>query len=140
MPKDRQLICSFYIRKLASIYSKTNVSFLLVGTRKSSGSPTTPTPILRPTRSFSSGSTTNHHPGLKHVMIREPSLRHLPSALRNSYPGARKITTTSKTIATTTTPVVRLEVARHHLHRHSYMAERLVGGDVGPQWGTLYFR
>jgi len=104
-------------------------------TRKSSGSPTTPTPILRPTRSFSSGSTTNH-PGLKHVMIREPSLRHLPSALRNSYPGAKKITTTT----ITTTPVVRLEVARHHLHRHSYMAENLMGGDVGPQWGTLYFR
>jgi len=71
-------------------------------------------------------------------MIREPSLRNLPSTLRNSYPGAKKITTTTTTI--TTTPVVRLEVARHHLHRHSYMAENLMGGDVGPQWGTLYFR
>lgn len=95
------------------------------GSSTVAGSPTTPTPILRPTRSFSSGSTSN--PGLKHVMIREPSLRHLPSALRNSYPGAKK------------TQVVRLEVARHHLNRRSYMADNLVG-DVGPQWGTLYFR
>ena len=100
------------------------------GSNTVAGSPTTPTPILRPTRSYSSGSTNyNAANGLKHVMIREPSLRHLPSALRNSYPGAKK----------TSTQVVRLEVAKHHLNRRSYMADNLVG-DVGPQWGTLYFR
>lgn len=97
------------------------------GSTTVAGSPTTPTPILRPTRSYSSGSTNYNAAGLKHVMIREPSLRHLPSALRNSYPGAKK------------TQVVRLEVAKHHLNRRSYMADNLVG-DVGPQWGTLYFR
>jgi len=51
---------------------------------------TTPTPILRTTRSFSNDSQqpVNVNGFNKHVMIREPSLRHLPSALRNSFPGA----------------------------------------------------
>lgn len=91
-----------------------------------SASPTTPTPILRTTRSFSNGSKEGI---LKHVMIREPSLRHLPSALRNSFPGAAQ---PSKPL------LVRLETAKSRQYRYSYQADNLVG-DVSPQWGSLYF-
>lgn len=89
-------------------------------------SPTIPTPILRTTRSFSNDASRD---GLKHVMIREPSLRHLPSALRNSFPGAQP----SKPI------LVRLETAKTRHYRYSYHADNLMG-DVSPQWGSLYFR
>jgi hypothetical protein len=92
-----------------------------------SASPTTPIPILRTTRSLSNGS---HVPGgLKHVMIREPSLRHLPSAMRNSFPGAHPARAV----------LIRMETARYHLNRHSYKADNLVG-DVASQWGSLYFQ
>lgn len=93
---------------------------------------TTPTPILRTTRSFSNDSQqpVNVNGFNKHVMIREPSLRHLPSALRNSFPGA----------APPSKPqLVRLETAKHRQYRYSYHADNLTG-DVGPQWNNLYFR
>ena len=88
---------------------------------------TTPNPALTPNpilRRFSH----NGGPGCKQVMIREPSLRHLPSALRHSFPGAA------------TPSPVRLEQARHGYYRHSYQADNLAQGDVGPQWGRFYFR
>ena len=90
---------------------------------------TTPTPILRTTRSFSNDSQQINGFN-KHVKIREPSLRHLPSALRNSFPGA----------APPSKPqLVRLETAKHRQYRYSYHADNLTG-DVGPQWTNLYFR
>ena len=81
---------------------------------------TIPTPILRTTRSFSNS-------GLKHVSIRVPSVRDLPSSLRNSFPGAKPMRP----------QLVRLE---HRINRFSHKAADSLVGDVGPQWGSLYFR
>lgn len=84
------------------------------------------TPILRNSLVLGASAASSN---LKHVMIREPSLRHLPSAkLRNSFPGAAG----QKPI------LVRLETAKHRHYRYSYHADNLTG-DVGPQWGSLYF-
>ena len=60
-------------------------------------------------------------------MIREPSLKHLPSAIRNSYPGA---------MPQDKPQLVKLQ-NRHY--RYSYHADNMVG-DVSGQWNSLYFR
>ena len=59
-------------------------------------------------------------------MIREPSLKHLPSAIRNSYPGA---------MPQDKPQLVKLQ-NRHY--RYSYHADNMVGV-VSGQWNTLYF-
>ena len=61
-------------------------------------------------------------------MIREPSLKHLPSAIRNSYPGA---------IQQSEKP--RLVKLKNRHYRYSYHADNMIG-DVSGQWNTLYFR
>lgn len=100
------------------------------GLGEDSDSPISPrtsplTPILRtPLQSSSS----NYKP-LKQVMIREPSLKHLPSAIRNSYPGAMPACTGKPQL-------VKLQ-NRHY--RYSYHADNMVG-DVSGQWNSLYFR
>ena len=60
-------------------------------------------------------------------MIREPSLKHLPSAIRNSYPGA---------MPADKPQLVKLQ---HRHYRYSYHPDNMVG-DVSGQWNSLYFR
>ena len=89
---------------------------------------TPPNPILRTDcdRRFSHGGSKDN----KQVMIREPSLRHLPSALRNSFPGAQPPAKPQ---------LVRLETAQNRHYRYSYHADNMMG-DVGPQWSIFYFQ
>ena len=63
-------------------------------------------------------------------MIREPSLKHLPSAIRNSYPGAIPPPSLEKP---------RLVKLKNRHYRYSYHADNMIG-DVSGQWNTLYFR
>lgn len=96
------------------------------GLGEDSDSPLSPrtsplTPILR-----TPSCNCNSKP-LKQVMIREPSLKHLPSAIRNSYPGA---------MPADKPQLVKLQ---HRHYRYSYHADNMVG-DVSGQWNSLYFR
>ena len=113
----------------------------------STASPSSPPPL--PILRSASGTNSSNNNGAessvskKHVMIREPSLKHLPSAARHSYPGVGLVPSYSSSSlpppAPSSTAPRLVERVRYRPNRHSYSHATLLG-DVGPQWGSLQFQ